>query len=125
MDCLVQRIVDFAMSGIKPIVARHLEIFFRDVLDEQLNKINRRKSPSDERIVFVFVVMKGHMIPIVRINSGKGDNWPAKVAADIFNNGFWIAKIRFCVNIKAIFVFTVYFGFCLFERRTDVLFKFI
>ena len=38
-----------------------------------------RKSLSNERIIFMFVVMKGHVITIVRINSGKGDDWAAGV----------------------------------------------
>lgn len=44
MDSLVKLIIDFTVSCIKPIVTRHLKIFFRDVLDKQLDKINRRKS---------------------------------------------------------------------------------
>lgn len=36
--------VDPAVSCIKAIVPCHLENFFRDVLDEQLNKINRLAS---------------------------------------------------------------------------------
>ena len=86
MNSLVKFLVDFTVSCIKAIVPCHFEIFFRYVLDEQLNKINRRKRSPDERIVFVFVVMKGNIIAIVRINSGKGDNRSSKVTADIFDN---------------------------------------
>lgn len=121
----MQLAVDLTVPGIKAIVACHLEMFFRDVLDKQFNKINRRKSPSDERIVFMFIVMEGHVIPIVRINPGKSDNWPAKVAADIFDHRFRVAEIGLCVNIKTIFIFMVYFRFSLFERRTDALLKFV
>ena len=122
MDRLVQLIVYFTVSGIKAIIPGHLEIFFGDMLDKQFYKVNGRKGFFDKSVVFVPVIMEGHIVPVIGINSGKGDNWPAKVAADIFNNGFWIAKIRFCVNIKAIFMFTVYFRFCLFERRADAFF---
>lgn len=125
MDSLMQLAVDLTVPGIKAIVACHLEMFFRDVLDKQFNKINRRKSPSDERIVFMFIVMEGHIIPIVRIDPGKSDNWPAKVAADIFDHRLRVAEIGLCVNIKAIFVFTVYFRFSHFKRRTDALLKFV
>lgn len=107
MDSFMQLFVDSAVSGIKTIVSCHLEIFFRDVLDEQFNKINRRKSSSDEGIVFVFVVMEGYIIPIIGINPGKGDNWAAKVSADIPDNGVWVAEVGLCVNIKTIFVFAV------------------
>lgn len=102
-------IKDKPVSCIKAIVPCHLEIFFGDVLDKQLNKIDRRKSFSDERIIFMPVVMKGHIIPVIRINPGKGNGRAAKVAADIFDNRFEVAEVWFCVNIKAIFVFMVYF----------------
>lgn len=121
----MQLAVVLTMPGIKAIVPCHLEVFFRDVLDKQLNKINGRKSFSDERIVFMPVVMKGYVITIVRINSGKSDNRPAEIAADIFDNRLRVAEIRLCINIKAIFVLMVYFRFCLFKRRADALFKFI
>ena len=121
----MQPVVDLTMSGIKAIVPCHFEIFFRNMLDKQLNKINSRKSFSDERIIFMFVVMKGHVITIVRIDSGKSNDRPAEVAADVFYNRFRVAEIRLCVNIKAIFVFMVYFRFCFFKRRANALFKFI
>lgn len=44
MDSLKKLTVDFTVSCIKAIVSRHLEIFFRDVLDKQFDKVNRRKS---------------------------------------------------------------------------------
>lgn len=125
MDCLIQFIVDFTVSGIKAIVACHFEIFFRDMLNKQLNKLNSGKGLSNERIVFMPVVMKGYVIPVIGINPGKGNGRATKVAADIFDNGFGVAEIWLCVNIKAIFVFMVYFRFCFFKRRANALFQFI
>lgn len=71
------------------------------------------------------VVMEGYVISIVGINSGKSNDGTTKVAADIIDNGFRITEIWFCVNIKAIFVFTVYFRLCPFERGTDAFLKFV
>lgn len=107
----MQLVVGLTVSGIKAIVLCHFEIFIRDMLDKQLNKINSGKSLSNERIIFMFVVMKGHVITIVRINSGKGDDRAAKVAADIFDNRVRVAEVWLCVNIKAIFGLMVYFRF--------------
>lgn len=115
MDSLVKLLVDFTVPCIQAIVACHLEIFFGDVLDEHLNKINRRKGFPDKRIVFMFVVMKGNRIPIVRINSGKGDYRTAQVTADRFDNRIRVAEAWFCVNIKAVFVLEVYLRFCVKE----------
>ena len=73
----------------------------------------------------MLVVMEGHVIPVVGINPGKSNDGTAKVAADIFDNGFRIAEIWLGVNIKAIFIFMIYFGFRLFERSADTFFEFI
>lgn len=121
----MQLVVDLTMSGIKAIVTCHFEIFFRDVLDKQLNKINSGKSFPNKRIIFMLVVMKGHVITIVRIDSGKSNDRSTKIAADIFDNRLRVTEIRLCVNIKAIFVFMVYFRFCFLKRRTNALFQFI
>lgn len=75
------------------------------MLDEQLNKIDGRKGSSDERIVFMPVVMEGYVITIIGVNPGKGDDGTAKIAADIFDDRFRVAEVWFCVNIKTIFVF--------------------
>lgn len=117
--------IDFTVPCIQAIVACHFEILFGDVLDEQLNKINRRKGFPDERIVFVFVVMETNRIPIVRINPGKGGYRTTRVTADIIDNRIRIAEVWLCVNIKAVFVFAVYLRFCMFERRSNALFEFI
>lgn len=118
-------LVNSTVSCIKAIVPCHLEVFFRYVLDKQLNKVNRRKGFSDKSIVFMPVVMKGHVIPVIGINPGKCNDRAAKIAADIFDNGFGVTEIRLCVNIKAIFVFTVYLRFSFFKRRANALFQFI
>ena len=73
----------------------------------------------------MFVVMEGYIIPIIGINPGKGNDWAAKVSADIPDNGVWVAEVGLCVNIKTIFGFAVWFGFCFPERRANVLLKFI
>ncbi len=82
----MQLVVNPSVSDIKVIVSCRFEIFFRDMLDEQLNKINLWKSSSDEEIIFLFVVMKGYVITIIKINHGKGDGWVVKVAVDILGN---------------------------------------
>ena len=43
-DCFMELIVNLPVSGIKPIVPGHLEVFFRYMQNEQLNEINGGKS---------------------------------------------------------------------------------
>lgn len=124
-DSFIELIVDLPVSGIKPIVPCHLEILFRDMLNEQFNKINGRKRPLNERVVFMFIVMESHRFAIVGINPGKGNDRTAKIAADIFNDGFRIAEIGFGINVKTIFVLMINSSFYLFKGETDALLKFI
>lgn len=95
------------------------------MLDKQPDKINSRKGLSDERIVFMFIVVESHIVAVIGINPGKGDDRAPKITADIFNNGFGVTEVRLGINIKAIFILTVYFRFCHFKGRADPFFQFI
>ena len=69
-DCFMELIVNLPVSGIKPIVPGHLEVFFRYMQNEQLNEINGGKSLFYKRVVFMLIVMESHHLPIVGINPG-------------------------------------------------------
>lgn len=125
MDSFVKIFIHFTMSGIKPIVTGHLEILFRDMLDEQADKVDGRKSPSDEGVIFMLIIMEGHIFTVIGINPGEGDDRASKITADIMNNRFRIAEIRSGINIEAIFIFTVDFRLGLFEGGPDTLLQFI
>ena len=104
MDSLVKLLINHPVSGIKSIVPGHLEILFWDMLNEQFKEINGRKSPLNERVVFMLIVMESYRLPIVGIDPGKSNDRASKIAADIFNNGSRVAETGFCINIKSIFV---------------------
>lgn len=125
IDCFVQLAVDLTVPGIKPIVSGHFEIFFRDVLNQQFNESNGREGLFDKRIVFMFIVVESYIVTVIRINSGKCNDGSPQITTDIFDNGIGITKIWLGVNIKAIFVFMIYFGFRLFEGSANTFFKFI
>ena len=55
----------------------------------------------------------------------KSNDRAAKITADIFNNGFWVAKIGLGINVESISVPMVNGGFHLFKRGTDAFFQFI
>ena len=124
-DCFMERTVNLPVPGIKTVVAGHLEILFRDMLNQKFNEVNGRKGPLNERVIFVPIIMESHPLPIVGIDSGKSNDGTAKIAADIFNNGFGVAEIRLCINVKSIFVLMVNVSFYLFERGANALFQFI
>lgn len=100
-------------------------MFFGYVLDEQGNKVHYGNCFFHIGIVFVFIVVEGHVFPIIGINAGSGNNGTAEVTADVFYNSVRVTEIWFCIDIKTVFIFFVYGSLCLFERRTDTLFQLI
>ena len=100
-------------------------MFFRYVLYKQGNKVHYRNSFFHIGIVFVFIVMEGHIFPIIGINARGGNNGATKVTAYVFCNSVGVTEIWFCIDIKAIFIFFVNGSFRFFERRTDTHLEFI
>ncbi len=71
----------------------------------------------------MLIVMESHHLPIVGINPGKSSNdRAAKITAEIFNNGFWVAKIGLGINVESISVPMVNGGFHLFKKRDRCVF---
>ena len=97
----------FTVSGIKATIPDHLEMFFGYMADQAFDEVDSRNCFDDIFIIFMAVVMKSNRIPIIRINSGCGDHRPPKITADILYYGRWITFIRFCIDIKPVFMFRV------------------
>lgn len=68
------------------------------------------------------IVMERHILAIVRINAGSGNDGTTKVAADIFDNGIGVTEVGFGVDIEAVFIFFINGGFCLFKGGADMSF---
>ena len=64
-------------------------------------------------------------LPILPVNPGSSNYWPAKIAADVFSHYFRIAEIRFGIDIEALLMLSVTFRFHFFERRSNPVFQFI
>lgn len=62
-------LVNIPMSGIKTVIASHFKVFFRYMLDKEFDKINHRKCAFHIGIILVSVIVKGDILPIVRINA--------------------------------------------------------
>lgn len=121
----MQFAVYLPVPGIKAIIPGHFKILLRDMLDQEFDEVNSGQCFPDKRIIFVPVVVEGYIVTVIRVNSGKGNDRPAQIAADIFDNGFGIAKIGFGINVKAVFVFVIDFSFGLLKRRADAFFHFV
>ena len=93
------------VPGIKLIVACHLEVPFRDMLDEGLYEVNGRDGLLDKNIVLMSVVVESDIIPVIGVDTGKCNDRAAQVAADIFDDGIGVGKGRFCIDIKAVRIY--------------------
>jgi len=116
-------LVNFAMAGIEPIIPGHLVMLFRYVLYQKLDEVQYGDGFLDIGIVFVFIVVEGDIIPIIRINARGGDNRAAKIAPNVFDDRLRVTKIRFCIDVKSILIFFINVGFDFFKRRADPFFQ--
>ncbi len=124
-NCFKEFIILFPVPGVEPVVAYHLELFIRDVLNKQFDEVHGRNSFTDKSIVFVSVVVKGNICTIIGINTGKSNHRSAEIPADVFGDCFGVTKVWFGIDIEAVFVFFVNGSFNFFEGRTDFRFHFI
>ena len=77
----------FTVSGVKPTIPDHLEMFFGYVPDQTFNEVNSRNCFNNISIILMTVVMEGNRISIVRIDSGCSDYGPSEVTSDILYYG--------------------------------------
>ena len=113
------------VPGIDAPVTDHFEMFFRDMADETFYEFQDRYGLFHIGIIFMAVVMESDVLSVIFINAGSGDDRPTKITTDVFGDDFWIAFIRFGVNIETVFVIFIGGSFNLFERRTEFCFHFI
>ena len=124
-DSPAEFFIGFAVSCIEPVIPGHLEIFFRYMLNKQGNKVHNRKRFFHIRIIFMFIVMEGYILPIIGINAGRGNDRASEITTDVFYNGVSVAEIRFGIDIEPIFIFSVNGRLSFFERRADTFFQFV
>ena len=83
------------------------------------DEINGRKSFFYVFIILMAIVMESNSIPIIVVDSGCSNDRTAKITPDVFDNVLRVTKIRLCINVESLFMFTVTSGFHLFKRRTN------
>lgn len=123
MDCPVHVSINVPVPCIKAVVSGHFEILFRDVLYEEFDEINDRKFLLHKRIVLMPVVMESDSVAVIGIDPGKGDDGTSEVAADVPGDGTGVTEVWLGINVKAIYIFLIYFRLGLFERGAKALFQ--
>jgi len=121
----MQFFIYIPVACIKTTIPDHFIMLFRDMSDETLYEFHNRDSFFHIGIIFMSVVMKGNKVTIILIDSGGGNDRPAKIASNIFYDVFWIAFVWLSIDIEAMFVFPVTLSFYLFKGRADLRFQFI
>lgn len=96
-------------------------MLFANMSDKSFDEIHNRQLFNNEFVVFVTIVLKGNKITVIINNAGSGDNRSAKITTDIFQSLLRLALVWFSMNIGAVLVFSVAFGFNFFERRAKFL----
>lgn len=113
------------MPCIQTAITNHFKMFFRDVSDETFYEIHNRQGLLHILIVFMAVIVESNSISIIPVNPGCGNDGSAKIATNIFGNGFRIAEIGLGIDIEAVFVLSVAFCFYFFKGRPYFVFHFI
>lgn len=117
-NCFLKRLIEVTVPGIKPVITGHFKMFFRNVLNEELDEIQCGQRSANIGIILMLIVMKGNLVTIVGINTRSSNDGPAEVAADVFNNRVRVTKIGLGIDVKTIFIVMVTSSFELLERRT-------
>ena len=107
MNRMMEFVIFYMGSGIKPIVTNLFKMFFWNVSDQSFDEIHGGKSFFHIVIIFMTVVVKRDRIinRVVVINAGSGDDGSAQIPADVVNHLFWLTAVWFCIDIKASLLF--------------------
>lgn len=73
--------------------ASHLEVLYRYMLDKQGNEVHYRNRFFNVGIVFLLIVVEGHVSTIIGINAGGCNNRASEVTADVFYNSVSVAEV--------------------------------
>ena len=112
--------IRLSVPSIDTIITDHFEILFWDVLNETFHEFEGRDGFFNVFVILVPVVMESDHFAIVFVYTFCCDDGAAKIAANVLSNCIRVTLTWFCINIKAIFMFSVDKRFGGFKRRTDV-----
>ena len=113
------------VSGIKPIITRHLKIVFRDMLYEEFDEVDGREGLADKDIIFMSVVMESDVLAVIGVDARECNDRASQVTADIFDDSIRIGEGRLGIDIKPVLVFTIDKRFGLFKGGPDPFLHFI
>ena len=77
-DGATEGAVFLPVSGIESIVTDHLEVFFRDMPDQPLNKFESGNGFLNISFIFMAVIVKSNQIAIITVNAGGSDDRAAE-----------------------------------------------
>ena len=113
------------MPGIKTTITDHFKMFLRYMPDKAFDEVHNGESFFHIGIIFVSVIVKGHIFAIIFVNARCGNDGSAKVTPDIFDHSIRVTFIGLGIYVKSMFIVTVAEGFGFLKRRTYYTFHFI
>lgn len=114
--------INLPMAGINAAITNYFVMFFRDMPDETLDKVHNWNGFFHILVILMPVVMESNKLAVIGVNPGSGDDRPSKIASDVLHDRFWVAFIRFGVDIEAVFVFCVTMSLYFFEGWSNLRF---
>ena len=118
-------IVDLPVACVNAAIADHFIMLIRDMSDKAFDEFHDRNGLFYVLFILVTVVVEGNKFTVILIDPGSGNYRTAEITPDIFYDFFWVAFVRFGVDVEAFGVFPVATGFYLFEGRADLSLHFV
>lgn len=112
----------FAKSGfllvmfrIDTIITQHFKMFFWYVNNQPLNEFHGGNAFGNRFVIFVPGVVESNKVPIIFVDTGRGDYRPPQISGDIFDCGLRSAVIGLCPDIKTFLMILINMIFNFFE----------
>lgn len=117
----VELFVRFSVAGIQTVVPDHLEMFFRDMLDDTANEIENRNGFFHIYIILMAIVVEGDEFTIIFVNARSSDNRASQIPAYVFDDIIGITLLGFGIDIETILMVSIRGSLIFSESITDVL----
>ena len=113
----IELLINLSVTCVEPAIPDHFKMLLWDMADQACYEVHSRDSLDDIFVIFMPVVVESDIFSIIFVDPGSGNDRTAKIAADVFDDGFGITFVRFGINIETMFMIRIAFGFNFLKRR--------
>ena len=87
----IEFLINLSVTCVEHAIPDHFKMLLRDMTDQACYEVHSRNSLDDIFVIFMPVVVEGYIFAIIFVDHGSGNDRTAKVAADVFDDGFGIS----------------------------------